>query len=122
MIAVDEKTIMGDLHRDGAEALPHSSRARVSERGPKERAPVEPVVVVEAAILGGDKGGANMLGHVGQRYVDAPHHGQAPDQPAVAVEDATALARVKGADLVAARAARESAGGQPGIKDEDADD
>ena len=122
VVAVDEETVMRHLHRDGAEPFADPRRADVAKRGAKEGAPIEAVVVVESAILGGDERGAHLLRHIGERDVDPAYDGQPADQASVAIENAPTLARVKGADLITARAAGEAAAGEPGVKHEDARD
>ena len=117
-----DERVARDLHGDRAESLAHAERADVAETGAHEAAPVEPVVVVEAAILGGEERLAHVLRHLLDRHVDAADDREPAHEPTLAVEDLAALGRPERADLVARRAAVEAAGAQPHVERADAHD
>ena len=89
--------------------------------GAEEAAPVEPVVLVEAAVLGGEE----CLPHVQrdrvERHVHAAHDRDAAEEAVAAVEDLASFAGPERADLAARRAAGEAAGRQPRVEQHDAD-
>src|SRR4051812_24774627 len=113
--------VAGDLHRDRAEALANSEVPHVRGDGAKESAPVQPVVLVEAAVLGGEEGLAHVQGDRVEWDVDPAHDGDAAEEAVVPVDDPAALAGTEAADLGAGRAALEAAGRQPGVEHHDPD-
>src|SRR4029078_9173358 len=103
-IAILQEAVVRHLHRDRAEALTDAARAEITQNRAEDAAPVEAVVVVEAAILGGDESVAYLLRHCGNRYVDAAHILEVTEEPARPVIHVAAFARMEGADLGGARA------------------
>src|SRR4029079_18181888 len=71
VVAIGEKAVVGDLHRDRAESLSDSAGAEVPGNRAKHTVPIQSVVFVEATFLGGYEGGTNVLGHRRDRDVDA---------------------------------------------------
>src|SRR5438067_11249180 len=79
VIAVGEKAVVDDLHRDRAEPLPHAERADVPHEGAHEASPVEPVVVIEAAVFRRDEGLLDVARNVAQLHVDPTYDRKAAD-------------------------------------------
>ena len=88
---------------------------RLSASGAEESAPVEPAVLVEAAVFGGDERLPHELRDRAERNVDAAHGLQASHDAVVPVEDAAALIGLESLDLARRRAAVEAAGPQPDV-------
>jgi hypothetical protein len=116
VVAILQKTVACDLHRDGAEALANFHSNHVAQRCPESRAPVETVVLTEAAILGGDESLLDVLRHIPEGDVETANDRETPDQAVCAVQYATTFAGVIRANLDGRRAAGESTGRQPPVE------
>ena len=118
---VHEERVARHLHGDRAESLAHAAMPQVADGRAEDPTPIEPVVLVEAPVFRGEERRAYMRRDVGERHVDAPHHGHASEIAVVLVHDPATFARTERADLAAARAALETAGPQPCVEQDNAD-
>ncbi len=84
---VAEKQVLGELLGDRRSALAHPAGARVGDEGAGGARNVDSKVVVEAAILGGQDGLDQMIGHFLERDRIILLHPTAADLVAVAIEE-----------------------------------
>ena len=95
--------VLGQLHGDGAAALPPAARRVVDGCADKAQV-VDAVVLVEALVLDGHRGVAQRLGDACIRDLGAIGHARDdPERLAVAVEDLRVLSQRHGGELVKAR-------------------
>src|SRR5438105_12874214 len=106
---------MDDLHRDRAEPFANAQRAHIAHQRAHEAAPIESVMVVEAAILRSDEGLLDIRWHFPQLDVHAPNDREAADQATVFVDDSAALTWMEGTNFGGARAPRVAAGEEPRV-------
>ena len=79
-----EERVARHLHGDRAEPFAHAHVADVGGRGAEQAAPVEPVVLVEAAVLGGEERLPHVQRDRVERDVHAPHDGDAAEESVAA--------------------------------------
>ena len=75
--------VAGQLHRDGREPLRETERKHVGLDGAEDAPEVDPVVVVEALVLGGDERLAHGQRYFAERDHRAPLGPELADQPSV---------------------------------------
>ncbi len=80
---------------------------------PKTRHPVDPVVLVEALVLGDDEGRSHVGRHLAQRHHGAPLEAEIGDQPAIGGIDLGGLVGIVAAQLVDGGTAVAGAGAGP---------
>ena len=71
------------LHRDRGEPLGKAKLEQVGPDGAEDPVPVDPMVVVEALVFGGEEGGLHIGRHLTQRDHRAPLQPEVGDQPAI---------------------------------------
>src|SRR5947209_19626271 len=120
MVAVEQETVVRDLHRDRRESLANAAGAEVSGDRAQHTVPVEAVMLIEPAVFGRDERFADVQGHDADRHVDAADVLQVPEKAAVAVVDVAAFAGMEGADLDWARATVEATRAEPGVESDHA--
>jgi hypothetical protein len=91
VIPVGEKAVVGDLHRDRAEALSNSAGLDVPDEGAAESMPIDSVVLSKTLVFGGDESRLDEGWDIGKLNVDASDHGKASNETAIAVENPSAL-------------------------------
>ena len=108
-----------DLHCNRAETFAGVAGFQVGDKGTEEAAPIEPAMLVKAAIFGGDERLPDEIGNLAERDVDTPHQLEPAHYAVVAVEDASALVGLESLDVARRRAAVEAARQQPHVRDVD---
>ena len=116
--AIRQERVARDLHRYGRETFPEPERRRVAHDGPADAAPVEPIVIVEAPVFGGDECPPHVHRHRGKGHVHPADHVQASHRFSKPVENFSALGRLIGADGFRARTPLEAAREEPGVEDQ----
>ena len=123
--SLDEQEILGHLLGDGRGADRAPARlqiAHIGDDGADDALNVEPAMLIEVLVLGGDEGLDDAFGNGGDRHVDAPLAREFGDQRAVIGVDAGHHRRlVFGEDLVVRQFARhlpQHEGGRAGDGDE----
>ena len=110
---VREEGAAHHLHGDGAEPFADVERGEVTPEGATGASPIDPAVMIEAAVLDGDERRAQVTRHAGERHVDPADVGQPAERNTIAVEDAAPLARPERLELGRARTAGEAAAPHP---------
>src|SRR5262245_52674424 len=67
---IANQQVLDDLLGDGRATLRAAGLSEVADEGADQAALVDPLVLVEALVLGGDEGVAHLLRDVGERYPD----------------------------------------------------
>ena len=84
---IRQKQVLGELLGDGGSALHHAAGPRVGHQRAKRAVEVDAVVLVKAAILGGQHGLDQMVRHLLERYRIVVLDAAIADLVAVAVEE-----------------------------------
>jgi hypothetical protein len=75
-------------------------------------------VLVETPVLGRDERLLYVLRNVRQRNIHPPDDRETPDQPAISIENSSALGRAERADFRSRGTAGEATAEEPGVKHE----
>src|SRR5690349_14046200 len=115
VVPVGEEAVVYHLHRDRAEPFANAKRTDIAEERAQEAAPIESVVLVEAAVFCRDERLLDVRRNVAKIDVDAAYDRQMADEPPIPVDDVAAFARMEGPNLRGRRTAGVSACEEPAV-------